>query len=199
MKRRSDDINASVSSPLASSRCKSRSGLTIHDGLSYMKYVKKVFQDERDTIDTFLVILRDFRHQRTDLPDVVARVKVLFKGHNNLILGFNIFLPEGFKIALDDDEEEEALPPNKNIEQGLAPLINNIKKPFQHHEDVLKSFLEILKLYLFDKNIAEVYNGVLKFFEDHPDSLEGFFRCFSVSLTTHSAALFNRSQAQRCD
>ena len=31
-------------------------------------------------------------------------MKELFKGHNNLISGFNIFLPKGSKIALDNDE-----------------------------------------------------------------------------------------------
>lgn len=101
-----------------------------------------------------------FIFYRTDLPDVVARVKVLFKGHNNLILGFNIFLPEGFKIALDDDEEEEALPPNKNIEQGLAPLINNIKVKTKKKKFLVYCFLwkclpHLLSLFVVLFNTAE--------------------------------------------
>lgn len=35
-----------------------------------------------------------------DTPGVIRRVSELFKGHNNLILGFNTFLPPGYKIEL---------------------------------------------------------------------------------------------------
>jgi paired amphipathic helix protein Sin3a len=37
-----------------------------------------------------------------DTPGVIQRVSELFKGHKNLILGFNTFLPPGFKIEVDD-------------------------------------------------------------------------------------------------
>ena len=57
---------------------------------------------------------------------MIARVKVLFKGHNKLISGFNIFLPEGLEIAVDDDEVVEEAPPPKKADQALA-LVNNIK------------------------------------------------------------------------
>ncbi len=35
-----------------------------------------------------------------DTPGVIQRVSELFKGHNNLILGFNTFLPPGYKIEV---------------------------------------------------------------------------------------------------
>ena len=41
---------------------------------------------------------------RTDTVGASARVKELFEGHNNLISGFNIFLPKGCEITLEDDE-----------------------------------------------------------------------------------------------
>jgi histone deacetylase complex regulatory component SIN3 len=34
-----------------------------------------------------------------DTPGVIARVSELFKGHRHLILGFNTFLPPGWKIG----------------------------------------------------------------------------------------------------
>ncbi|KAF2539562.1 hypothetical protein F2Q68_00022747, partial [Brassica cretica] len=73
------------------------------DALSYMKDVEQMFKDQRDKIDTFVVIMKDFDAKRTDLRGVIARVKELFKGHNNLIFGFNTFLPKRFEITLDDD------------------------------------------------------------------------------------------------
>ena len=35
---------------------------------------------------------------------MIERVSQLFKGHSTLIKGFNMFLPAGFKIEIDDDE-----------------------------------------------------------------------------------------------
>ena len=35
-----------------------------------------------------------------DTPGVIKRVSELFRGHNQLILGFNTFLPPGFKIEV---------------------------------------------------------------------------------------------------
>lgn len=55
---------------------------------------------------------------------MIARVKELFKGHNNLIFGFNTFLPKGFEITLD---EEEA-PPKKTVEfEEAINFVNKIK------------------------------------------------------------------------
>ncbi|CAH8370516.1 unnamed protein product [Eruca vesicaria subsp. sativa] len=170
--------------------------LTTHDALSYLKDVKEMFQDQRDKYDMFLGVMKDFKAHRTDTSGVIARVKELFKGHNNLILGFNTFLPKGFEITLDEVEE-----PKKTVEfEEAISFVNKIKKRFQHDEDVYKSFLEILNMYRKDdKNITEVYNEVSTLFEDHPDLLEEFTRFLPESLAPHSAAQLIRSQAQRYD
>ena len=58
---------------------------------------------------------------------MIERVKELFKGHNNLIFGFNTFLPKGFELTLDDLEEEEA-PPKKTVEfEEAITFVNKIK------------------------------------------------------------------------
>ena len=57
---------------------------------------------------------------------MIARVKELFKGHNNLIFGFNTFLTKGFEITLDDLEEEA--PPKKTVEfEEAITFVNKIK------------------------------------------------------------------------
>lgn len=61
---------------------------------------------------------------RTDTAGVIARVKELFKGHNNLIFGFNTFLPKGYEITLDEDEA----PPKKTVEfEEAISFVNKIK------------------------------------------------------------------------
>lgn len=39
-----------------------------------------------------------------DTPGVIQRVSSLFRGHRDLIEGFNTFLPPGFKIELPADD-----------------------------------------------------------------------------------------------
>lgn len=40
-----------------------------------------------------------------DTPGVISRVSNLFKGHSDLIVGFNTFLPPGFKIEVHGQNE----------------------------------------------------------------------------------------------
>jgi paired amphipathic helix protein Sin3a len=69
-------------------------------------------------------ILLFFVVSRTDTHGVIERVKELFKGHNNLIFGFNTFLPKGYEITLD---EEEA-PQKKTVEfEEAISFVNKIK------------------------------------------------------------------------
>ena len=59
---------------------------------------------------------------RTDTTGVIARVKELFKGHTNLILGFNTFLPKGYEITLEEVE------PKKTVEfEEAISFVNKIK------------------------------------------------------------------------
>ncbi|KAI9153728.1 hypothetical protein LWI28_015603 [Acer negundo] len=172
--------------------------LTTTDALTYLKEVKDMFQNQREKYDMFLEVMKDFKAQRTDTAGVIARVKDLFKGHNNLIFGFNTFLPKGFEITLD--EELEA-PPKKTVEfEEAISFVNKIKRRFQSDEHVYKSFLEILNMYRKEhKDINEVYSEVATLFEDHHDLLEEFTRFLpdsSASSLTHHAP-YGRNAIQR--
>ena len=43
---------------------------------------------------------------RDDHNGVIKRIKVLFNGHNDLILGFNTFLPKKYTITFPLEEEK---------------------------------------------------------------------------------------------
>lgn len=45
-----------------------------------------------------------FFSNRIDTPGVISRVSNLFKGHPDLIVGFNTFLPPGYKIEVQANE-----------------------------------------------------------------------------------------------
>ncbi|KAE9590399.1 putative transcription regulator Others family [Lupinus albus] len=171
--------------------------LTTNDALSYLKDVKDMFHDQRDKYDLFLEVMKDFKAQRTDTAGVIARVKELFKGHNNLIFGFNTFLPKGYEITLDEDDA----PPKKTVEfEEAISFVNKIKKRFQNDELVYKSFLDILNMYRKEhKDIGEVYSEVATLFKDHRDLLDEFTRFLPDTSGTHSAhhAPFGRNSMHR--
>lgn len=148
--------------------------LTTNDALAYLKAVKDIFQDKREKYDDFLEVMKDFKAQRIDTAGVIARVKELFKGHRDLILGFNTFLPKGYEITLPLEDEQP--PPKKPVEfEEAINFVNKIKTRFQGDDHVYKSFLDILNMYRKEnKSITEVYEEVAALFQDHPDLLEEF-------------------------
>ncbi|KAH9773554.1 HDAC interact domain-containing protein [Citrus sinensis] len=191
MKRSRDEVymNSQIKRPMISSRGEpsgqtqvvgggggggGAQKLTTNDALAYLKAVKDIFQDKREKYDDFLEVMKDFKAQRIDTAGVIARVKELFKGHRDLILGFNTFLPKGYEITLPLEDEQP--PPKKPVEfEEAINFVNKIKTRFQGDDHVYKSFLDILNMYRKEnKSITEVYQEVEALFQDHPDLLEEF-------------------------
>lgn len=64
---------------------------------------------------------------RIDTAGVIERVKDLFKGHRELILGFNTFLPKGYEITLPLEDEPQP-PQKKPVEfEEAINFVNKIK------------------------------------------------------------------------
>ncbi|XP_044493572.1 paired amphipathic helix protein Sin3-like 4 isoform X5 [Mangifera indica] len=162
--------------------------LTTNDALAYLKAVKDIFQDKREKYDDFLEVMKDFKAQRIDTAGVIARVKELFKGHRELILGFNTFLPKGYEITLPLDDEQP--PQKKPVEfEEAINFVNKIKTRFQGDDHVYKSFLDILNMYRKEnKSITEVYQEVASLFQDHPDLLDEFTHFLPDSSASASTA-----------
>jgi paired amphipathic helix protein Sin3a len=65
-----------------------------------MNQVKQQFGDNPEIYNKFLDIMKDFKSHAIDTQKVIERVSRLFHGHQSLILGFNTFLPQGYKIEV---------------------------------------------------------------------------------------------------
>ncbi|KAL0967888.1 hypothetical protein UPYG_G00259240 [Umbra pygmaea] len=74
--------------------------LKVEDALSYLDQVKLQFGNQPQVYNDFLDIMKEFKSQSIDTPGVISRVSQLFKGHPDLIMGFNTFLPPGYKIEV---------------------------------------------------------------------------------------------------
>ncbi|KAI7902789.1 Sin3 family co-repressor-domain-containing protein [Cokeromyces recurvatus] len=75
--------------------------LNVTDALTYLDQVKTCFADQPIVYNKFLDIMKDFKSQAIETPGVIERVSILFKGHPELIYGFNTFLPSGYRIEYD--------------------------------------------------------------------------------------------------
>ena len=91
--------------------------LRVEDALLYLDDVKREFKDRPAIYNEFLSIMKNFKTQEVDTPGVINRVSRLFRGYNNLILGFNTFLPEGYKISLEDLKRQDALLAQEEAQQ----------------------------------------------------------------------------------
>ena len=47
--------------------------------------------------------MKEYKAQKIDTAGVITRVKQLFKGHPDLIVGFNTFLPPGFTMEVSKE------------------------------------------------------------------------------------------------
>jgi len=151
--------------------------LTQRDALTYLREVKEKFKNERYVYEAFLDIMKKFKSQELNTQGVIDKVKVLFRGHRSLILGFNTFLPPPYEIKLPPEpppgQQRDAKQPVE-FNQAIS-YVNKIKQRFSDNERVYKQFLEILNLYRkAQKSITHVYAEVAKLFKDHKDLLEEF-------------------------
>ncbi|KAK7571866.1 hypothetical protein V9T40_014338 [Parthenolecanium corni] len=78
--------------------------LKVEDALSYLDQVKYKFGAQPQVYNDFLDIMKEFKSQSIDTPGVITRVSNLFKGHPELIVGFNTFLPPGYKIEVQSSD-----------------------------------------------------------------------------------------------
>ena len=63
---------------------------------------------------------------RIDTDGVIVRVKELFRGHRDLILGFNAFLPKGYEITLEEGPKRQPV----EFQQAIN-YVNKIKVPLK--------------------------------------------------------------------
>ena len=102
----------------------------MEDAQSYLDQVKYKFGNQPQVYNDFLDIMKEFKSQSIDTPGVISRVSMLFKGHPELIVGFNTFLPPGYKIEVQAAESLSInLPPGHqpHLQVTTDLLISNVQ------------------------------------------------------------------------
>ena len=101
--------------------------LKVEDALSYLDQVKFQFERQPEVYNQFLDIMKEFKSQSIDTPGVISRVSNLFRGHTDLIEGFNTFLPPGYKIEVQSNDAVHYTAPNSTLSTLVQPI--NDTKP----------------------------------------------------------------------
>ncbi|WJX14863.1 hypothetical protein P8452_05070 [Trifolium repens] len=139
--------------------------LTTKDALTFLEAVKVAFQDEREKYDEFLKILKDFKASKISTIGVSSRAKELLKGHKDLILGFNNFLPKGYEIDVRRKQ---------TVNDALA-FLKAVKVAFQNETEKYDEFIEILKDFKAGRtNSIGVTSRVRELFKEHIHLILGF-------------------------
>nr|XP_034838721.1 paired amphipathic helix protein Sin3a isoform X4 [Maniola hyperantus] len=98
--------------------------LKVEDALSYLDQVKYKFNTMPQVYNDFLDIMKEFKSQtvgyRIDTPGVITRVSNLFQGHPELIVGFNTFLPPGYKIEVQSNGQVSVSMPSPTGPGGMG-------------------------------------------------------------------------------
>ncbi|KAJ3027525.1 UNVERIFIED_CONTAM: hypothetical protein HDU68_003656 [Siphonaria sp. JEL0065] len=162
-----------------------KSSLNVNDALSYLNSVKTEFHNQPKIDNQFLDVMKDFKAQTIDTPQVMERDVSLFEGHPT---GFNTLLPPGYSMPTPEIESDcpasAASTPTIDSLQGSRPAINfssavtyvhRVKTHFICSPNVYHEFLDILQVYQREKlPLAQVNAKVKVLFEDAPDLLEQF-------------------------
>uniref|UniRef100_A0A3Q1HC09 Paired amphipathic helix protein Sin3a n=1 Tax=Acanthochromis polyacanthus TaxID=80966 RepID=A0A3Q1HC09_9TELE len=115
--------------------------LKVEDALSYLDQVKLQFGNQPQVYNDFLDIMKEFKSQSIDTPGVINRVSQLFKGHPDLIMGFNTFLPPGYKIEVQTNDLVNVTTPGQihyitphGISVQNIPVSGAPTQPTTHHQ-----------------------------------------------------------------
>eukprot|EP01080_Neovahlkampfia_damariscottae_P009115 gene9115-1205_t len=167
--------------------------LRVEDALAYLDQVKTKYKDNLKVYQNFLDVMRDFKDNKIDTPGVIIKVMELFKGDNNLILGFNAFLPPGCKIELPETEEapikkkvieknDPSAAQKMDFDQAIQ-YVTKIKSRFENNLEDYRTFLKILTSYQQNQiTLKKVYEQVSELFKSHPDLLAEFLQFLPVNM-----------------
>uniref|UniRef100_A0A673CZV1 Paired amphipathic helix protein Sin3a-like n=1 Tax=Sphaeramia orbicularis TaxID=375764 RepID=A0A673CZV1_9TELE len=94
-----------------------------------------------NTLQMHLILLKPTESLLIDTPGVINRVSQLFKGHPDLIMGFNTFLPPGYKIEVQTNDLVNVTTPGQihyitphGISVQNIPVTGASSQPASHHQ-----------------------------------------------------------------
>nr|GEW57093.1 SIN3-like 5 [Tanacetum cinerariifolium] len=139
-------------------------------GCTYLKQIKETFKEQKEKYDEFRDAMKDFKAHRVDIPSTIARVRRLFEGFLDLILGFNTLLTKEHEITIDEPQANKPM-----VFDEAFQFVNKIKTRFEGDKRSYSSFLSIFSMYKNNiKFVSEVHPEVAALLHNQPDLLKEF-------------------------
>uniref|UniRef100_A0A8C6X7E5 SIN3 transcription regulator family member B n=1 Tax=Naja naja TaxID=35670 RepID=A0A8C6X7E5_NAJNA len=166
--------------------------LQVEDALSYLDQVKIRFGSDPATYNGFLEIMKEFKSQSIDTPGVIRRVSQLFHEHPDLIIGFNAFLPLGYRIEIPKNGKLNVQSPLtgqpvQNPLSGSSLMLHYCQENTHNHGDCPEDFRQQQQPCKDDKvqlplesdsvefnNAISYVNKIKTRFLDHPEIYRSF-------------------------
>ncbi len=150
------------------------------DAMEFLERVRDIFSDRPFIYNSFLAVMKEFKEQTITTDGVINRVKVLFKGHSDLLQGFNMFLPPAYRIRVE--AESPPTTAHAKIEDQKAQqfasaykYVTKVKKRFAAAPHTYKEFLTVLHKYqMVHRSVDLVNTQITRLFRSHPDLLSDF-------------------------
>uniref|UniRef100_A0A4W4ETX1 Paired amphipathic helix protein Sin3b n=1 Tax=Electrophorus electricus TaxID=8005 RepID=A0A4W4ETX1_ELEEL len=178
----------------------------VEDALSYLDQVKIRFANDPGIYNKFLDIMKEFKSQSIDTPGVINRVSQLFHGHPDLVLGFNAFLPPGYRIEIPKNGMAflQYLTCNQKVAGSTRPLTLDYSKPTSRLALPLPSQSQAATSSVsppsepspveFDSAISYV-NKIKSRFLDHPEIYRSFLEILHTYQKEQLDLKENRSRS----
>lgn len=96
----------------------------------------------KPTLTDVIIQLPLYFSYRIDTPGVINRVSNLFKGHPELIVGFNTFLPPGYKIEVQANEINVHQPGQQTVSISTLNQMAQAAASSQQHVNIATLFVQ---------------------------------------------------------
>ncbi|ORY98872.1 Sin3 family co-repressor-domain-containing protein [Syncephalastrum racemosum] len=114
-----------------------------HDAMTYLEAVKSQFANHPDQYSAFVNLIKESKHEKLDVNDVLNSVTELFRDYPHLLEGFNAFLPAEYRYnetTLASRLKETAI---TDVDAALS-FIHKLKSRFANKPHVHQDFVELL-------------------------------------------------------
>jgi paired amphipathic helix protein Sin3a len=156
------------------------SRMTHDDAVDFLDHVREKFSDRPYLYNSFLAVMKEFREQTITTDVVINHVKLLFKGHPELLQGFNLFLPPAYRIGAEAELPRTTA--HAEIEDQKAQqfarafkYVNKVKNRLADAPRTYQEFLTVLNKYqTVHRSVDLVNTEITRLFRSHPDLLSEF-------------------------
>lgn len=92
--------------------------------VEYLAKVRQAFKDDQKTYQEFVALMKEIKdpHRRVNADKLASQVREMFKGHQELILGFNVFLPPSYTVEVPAAKEVDVEKPRARPSLSLSEI-----------------------------------------------------------------------------